>query len=359
MAKKGSITDKLLILILIVLIVLLANKFLLHKTTSAETNQTKEVQKNILTEADIKGREVFVEAIHHKGCEQCFPTENVFGYLTSKGLNLTIDERYYEDSDKDKELIKELGVTKLPVVLLSGNIDGLETVKSLSQFKKKGKYLVLEAPQPPFYYLPDKKIIGYVNVTYLKDPECKLCPKIGQLLVDMQWKMGVGFTQKKAVYPNMTEFKELVEKYDIKKVPTFIFTGDLLEYENIKKYWDKVGTIEPDGALVLRLVNPPYTNPQTGEIEGLVDVTFLAREEDKESLAKQAESIRSKYRIVYGKSQTIALDSEEGKELAEKYGLNKSAVIFSKEAQLYNGLMTEINDTGLKIMPDGKVVLSE
>jgi len=354
--KKRGIIDKILFLVLIILIVLFVLNYL-EEPNIEEKEKDKTDIKDIQKEIKVKGRQVFAEAIHKKGCTQCFPTENAFGYLNVKGLNLTIDERFYEDSEKDRKLVEELGVTKLPLVLLSGEIDDLEKV--FTQFERKGKYLVLEAPQPPYYYIPTKKIIGYVDVIYLKDPESTVCPKIGQLLVDMQWKMGVGFNEKKAVYPNMTEFKELVQKYDIKKVPTFIFKGDLLEYENIKKYWDRVGSIEPDGSLVLRLVNPPYLNPQTGNIEGLVEVTFLVDNENREAIANAAENVRARYGIVYGKSNTISISSEEGKELAEKYGLEGPAVIFSKELQLYPGLMMEINQTDMKKMGDGVFVLSD
>ena len=355
--KKRGILDKILFLVLIILVVIFLRNYLTEgEQEITETPEEKIDLTDIQKEISAKGREIFAEAIHHKGCEQCFPTENAFGFLKEQGFNLTVDEGYYEDSEKYQKLVEELRITKLPAVLLRGDIDGLE--KILIQFERKGDYLVLEAPQPPYYYIPNKKIIGYVDVLYLKDPGCALCPKIGELLVDMQWKMGVGFSSKTAIYPNMTEFNELVEKYDITKVPTFIFTGDLLEYENIKKYWDRVGSIEPDGALLLRLVNPPYINPQTGEMEGLVDVIFLVGE-DRENLAKAAELVRARYNVMYGKSMTISISSEEGKKLAEAYSLTGPSVIFSKEAQLYPGLMAEINDTGLRIAEDGVVVLTE
>ena len=93
-------------------------------------------------------------------------------------------------------------------------------------------------------------------------------------------------------------------------------------------------------------------------MEGLVDVIFLVGE-DRENLAKAAELVRARYNVMYGKSMTISISSEEGKKLAEAYSLTGPSVIFSKEAQLYPGLMAEINDTGLRIAEDGVVVLTE
>ena len=53
------------------------------------------------------------------------------------------------------------------------------------------------------------------------------------------------------------------------------------------------------------------------------------------------------------------LRNDVNNKLAEAYSLTGPSVIFSKEAQLYPGLMAEINDTGLRIAEDGVVVLTE
>ena len=282
----------------------------------------------------------------------------VFATLKNKGADLFIDEQYIEDSPELEKLIEELEITKLPVILLKGEIDNLDNMRT--KFEKKGEYLVLETPQPPYYYLPTKKIIGYVDLILLKDKECTLCPKIGELSHDMQWKNGVAFTEKRAVYIGSEEADLLVKRYDITKVPTYIFKGDLLEYEFIAKSWDKVGSIESDGALVLRLVNPPYMNPQTDRLEGVVDVIFIVDENcgsecvDSE---KTAQTMKNQFKLVFGTSRTVKSDSEEGKGLIDKYDINKlNSFVMSDEAQKYPGLMLVWNQTG-RIADDGSLIL--
>ena len=136
--------------------------------------------------------------------------------------------------------------------------------------------------------------------------------------------------------------------------------GDLLEYEFIAKSWDKVGSIESDGALVLRLVNPPYMNPQTDRLEGVVDVIFIVDENcgsecvDSE---KTAQTMKNQFKLVFGTSRTVKSDSEEGKGLIDKYDINKlNSFVMSDEAQKYPGLMLVWNQTG-RIADDGSLIL--
>lgn len=350
--KKRSYLDKILFLILLTLLVIVLIKYV------DQEKNVEQTEVSVDFDTDLAENEIGAFAIHHNLCEQCYPTENVFGYLKQETkYELVVDEQMYEDSEKAKELVEKFGITKLPAVILHGdNLDEIE--EKLPQFTRKGDYLILDAPQPPYYYIPTNNIIGYVELIYLKDPDCTICPKIGELSHDMQWNMGVGFSEKRAVYPNMTEYHELVEKYDIEKVPTYIFKGDLLEYENIKKYWERVGTIENDGALVLRLVNPPFLNPQTGEIEGIVDVTLLADKSCTENcidINKIAENIKKTYAMYFGKLSTADVSSDEGKKITEDNMLSGEAIIFSKDAKLYPGFMTEMNES--IVLGEGGIVI--
>jgi hypothetical protein len=353
--------DKLLILILVILVAIFLGKYLTQETSQKIPSEYQTSEEGpglkIVDERLFQGRELNIKVIHHENCEDCFNMNSVFAELTKKGSNLLIEEDYYETSEEFKKLADELGITKMPAAVISGEIEGIEKIIPISE--RKGDYLVIEAPQPPFYYKPTKKIIGYVDVIYLKDPECLICPQIGQLVLDMELQMGVAFTTKTAYYPNMTEFHELAEKYQITKVPTFIFKGDLLEYENIKKYWERVGTIESDEALVLRLINPPYLNPQTGEIEGIVDITLIAKKEESfDSLALIAEDLQKRFGVVYGKSKALLLDSDEGKILSEQIGIEGSLIILSENSILYPGIASYVDEKIAKITKDKLIVIN-
>ncbi len=358
--KKKSVFDKILFLILIILIAFLVLKFIdQDENKEVKISEINENKTNFMDVSDIslKGRKINALAVHHKNCDHCFNVGKVFATLKNEGADLSINEKYIEDNPELEKLIKELEITKLPTILLSGETDGLET---LSKFEKKGEYLVLETPQPPYYYIPTKKIVGYVDLILLKDKECTLCPKIGELSFNMEWDEGVAFMEKKAVYLGSEEADLLVKKYDITKVPTYIFKGDLLEYEFIAKSWDKVGSIESDGALVLRLVNPPYMNPQTDELEGVVDIVFIVDgncDSNCIDSEKTAQTMKEQFNLVFGTSRTINSDSEEGKQLVDKYDIDKlNAFVMSDEAQKYPGLMIVWNQTG-KIADDGSLIL--
>lgn len=349
--KKRYHFDKILLIILLVLVALFVRKYISQDTgTSVIENEIK----------DIENRQVYVEIIHHKTCSgKCFYTGYVLDYLNTFDLNLTINERYIEDSEEDQELIDELGVTKLPVVILRENIQGLE--KDLKKFNKKNDILFLESPQPPFYYIPNNEILGFVQYIYIKDRECEECSKLGELLTDMAWKMGVGFSEEKNLYFDNEEAIEIIKKYNITKLPVVIFKGALLEYPTIAKTWENIGSIESDGALVLRKIKPPYKNPQTGEVEGFIDVTLLIDKTCKDCYdpEKAVELLKEKYELVLGETSIIDFKSAEGKKLIEKYSIPKvPSFIFSEDAKLYPGLMLEWEKYGI-VSADDKLILTK
>ncbi len=363
--KKRYHFDKILFIILLILVALFVRKYIASQSTELLPDKTEEITSiinldDVAEDISIEDREINVDVIHHKDCFKCFATEHVLDYLIKKGLNLTIKENYIQDSEEYAELVEKLGITKLPVVVLSGNLKGLDNI--LTVFEKRDEYLIFEAAEPAFYYIPSKKFIGYVDLIYLKDKECKVCSKLGAFIEDMDTKMGVTFTEKKAVYPDSKEGKELIKKYNIKKVPSLIFTRELLEYSYIAKSWDKIGSIESDGALVLREITPPYKNPQTGEVEGIVDVTVLIDSSctDCLDIAKVVEQVKTKYKLVFGISKTVDVKSEEGKELIKKYSIEKAPTfIFSDNAKLYPGLMMEWEKKLGVLAEDGKFVFTK
>src|SRR3989344_4402709 len=48
------------------------------------------------------------------------------------------------------------------------------------------------------------------------------------------------------------EAQQLIQKYNIKKIPTVILQGETEKVAVLKDNWPKLGTTEPDGAMVLR-----------------------------------------------------------------------------------------------------------
>ena len=48
------------------------------------------------------------------------------------------------------------------------------------------------------------------------------------------------------------EGQKLVARYQIKKLPTILLQGDLIENEALKQIWQGVGTIEEDNNFVFR-----------------------------------------------------------------------------------------------------------
>ena len=65
------------------------------------------------------------------------------------------------------------------------------------------------------------------------------------------------------------EGKNLVGKYNIKKVPTVLLSPEASAYEALSQVWERVGTVESDGVFVFRemeAINQTYKDLNNNKI---------------------------------------------------------------------------------------------
>lgn len=152
-----------------------------------------------------------------------------------------------------QELIKRYNITRLPAVVLSPEAN---QYKILSMnwgnvgITSKDGYLVTTSLTPPFYSIPLHRVVGVVNITYLYDPECKSCYNYSLHRVTLE-RFNVKIGKEKVVSIHSKEGKELIKKYNITAIPTFIASPDLRYYTALMKVWDQVGSID-NGYFIFR-----------------------------------------------------------------------------------------------------------
>jgi len=184
-----------------------------------------------------------------------------------------------------------------------------------------------------FNVMPKEKS---VKIKIINDLSCKEC-------FDIETALDVGevkVEKQEVIDFESSEGKKLIEKYNISSVPSVVVTGDIdgLSLDGFEKRED---------ALVLMSALPPYRELASGNIRGLVSLTYINVSCDKcTPLYPLVESLKQ-YGIKLAKDDVVDYKSVEGQELVNKYSITKvPTIILDSEAGVYDIIKTNWKNIG-------------
>ena len=189
-----------------------------------------------------------------------------------------------------------------------------------------------------------------IELIVIKNSKCNDCFDISTIISHVK-NANVNITKEVMYEFDSKEGKEIISKYKIEKVPTVVVTGEIDKF-NIQ------GLERKQNILLLTKVDPPYTNPATGKIEGRVILYHLKDSEcgkcnDLTPLINQIKGTGVK---IY-EEKIIEPSSEEGEGLIKKYNIGFApTIILSKEASAYDIIQQAWPQIGSK-ETDGSYVL--
>jgi len=260
--------------------------------------------------------QVTVTVLADADCKQCKPVDEVLQQITAKA-NVTEEKRLGRLDSSGKVLIEQFGIKNLPAVIIQGQID---TLKS-AVFKEAGDGLFWEESVAPYSDAATGAIAGLVSVTFLADKSCKECRTMKDLVPALE-QSGIVITSQQTIDVADADGKELVEKYNISAVPAAVLSKDLKSYgPQMTQSWQQIGSIETDGSYVTRIASPPYRDLVSGDVKGLVKVTYLA---DKTCTACYDpvdfhRPILERLGMAFSEELHLDAASVAGKELIKKY----------------------------------------
>ena len=327
-SNKKNKLDILLIAAAVLAVILIINIFLTFNITQ-NLKSNLEAAKEAARPAKIQ-----LTLIKNSKCNTCFDASAVVNYIKSQKVELLSEKTFEFNSNEAKGLISKYKIEKIPSVLVTGELGKL----NLQGFDKKEDAMVLSQLNPPYTDAISGKVRGLVSLKLLADPTCDKCDKLGAILAQIGFA-GIKIAEQKNVSINSDEGKFLISKYKLDFVPTLILSEDAGEYSIIQQAWPRIGTKEKD-AYVLRTVYPPFINLTTGKLRGLVNIIYLNDTSCTEcydvSIHKLILTSPQSFAISFGKEEVIDLSSSKGKELIQKYGIEKvPTVILSYEAGVY------------------------
>ncbi len=163
---------------------------------------------------------------------------------------------------------------------------------------------------------------------------CNECFAIDSVVENLK-KANVNITSERAIDFSSPEAKQLIEQYNIEKLPTVIVLGEV-NRSIITSQWNQNWQVETkDGtqvSAVYSAVALPYMNA-SGTIKGLVSLTQIIDESCSQCAdLTQIINFFKQQSVKFSSEKTIDYTSTEAKDLIAKFGVRKIPVlIISKD----------------------------
>ncbi|MBW3001548.1 thioredoxin family protein [Candidatus Woesearchaeota archaeon] len=193
-----------------------------------------------------------------------------------------------------------------------------------------------------------------VELYVIENSECTHCMNASTVIELIKGAPALDIKSDKILEYDSDEGKELIEEYELKRLPAFVLkivSGETLE-EAIPPFENR------KGAMVYDMTPPPYYDVEADEIKGVISVTKVVNSgcEDCFDLEALIGNLKM-FGLAVGEETTVEFDSDEGKELVEKYGITKvPTLIFSKDAKEYDQISSAWEEIGTT-EDDGMMVL--
>lgn len=234
--------------------------------------QSKVAQEKNVAEEAAKPAQLAITLLTAPECKECFSVENMIATIKSNpAMEITKEESVEYTSDQGVELVQKYGVTRVPTVLIAGEVDKAfdepSFVENIGKRAEDGTLVVLNVPAP-YVELPSGAVKGKFSVTYLADAACKECYDVG-LHRSALANLAMSPAEEKFADRSESDGRKLISEYKIDSLPTILISGDLALYPQFAQIWPSVGTVEKDGMHIFRAGQPlmgAYKDLKTGKI---------------------------------------------------------------------------------------------
>lgn len=112
-----------------------------------------------------------------------------------------------------------------------------------------------------------------LELTILADQKCKDCFDTNSIIAQIK-KENVKINSTKTIDISSEEGKQIIGKFAIKRLPTFLITGELTRNSVLNKFFSQAGNVI-DNTFVFRQVGGPYVDTAIGKIKGRLNLVLL------------------------------------------------------------------------------------
>ncbi len=245
-----------------------------------------------------------------------------------------------EDKGNDEKSIAYAKIINLPwpkillfIALIATIIGALYSTKTLKDVEKK----IANA----------KEMARPANIKLVKitTPNCAGCFNLENAIFDFK-KQNVKIDNERSVSFNSKEGQSLTKNLRIKRLPTYILTGEI-EKKSFEVFVKSNGTIQ-NNTFVFNQVKPVFIEPANGKEQGKVTVTYLLDSSCTQCLdPKYTVDALKKAGVQVADQKELTWNSREGQNLITQYKITKvPTFILSPEISVYADITASINKLG-------------
>lgn len=333
MSNKTSGDTILLVLFAILIVISLVNVVTL---TSISLNVQKASTKPAIVYAKLDLTEIQAPV-----CDKCYTLASTIANLKTQNVNLT-EHVIYSSATDAQSLISKYGITKLPALVIIGEINKTSALTGYwsNIGVVKNDAVIIEA-QPPYYSVKDSMVVGLVTITRIVDSSCKLCTDLSSIVRTFE-NAGIVIASDISVEYNSTDGKALTSTYELNEVPAVIVSKNVLEYPAMVSLWPQLNATEKNNNYALHLTRPPYRDLATNRIVGLVDMIYISDSTCSEcyDVMVHKQIVGASFGVALVNETLLDISSVEGKALVSKYKIQAvPTFVMSPDAKYYNILM--------------------
>ena len=309
-----------------------------------EVQEAQALAKELMRPADLE-----VIRLVASDCKDCYPLENVLSKLEGMNTNVKDERTISFDSPEGKSLVNQYDITKLPVLIVSGEInktEQLHTFFTTNGFVDDG-HAVYTNIMPPYYDAASNSVVGRVALIYLEDASCKECSSLKQMDAVLK-QAGVGIGSVETYDYTSPTAQQLISTYGVAKIPALLISKDIEAYPNLQQQLIQADISLKNDYYVMPAQLAPYHDLQKDTIVGMATLIMLKDDSCTECYDVTVnKAILSRLGIIINNQETYDLATTSAKALLDKYKITKVPVILiSPDAQYYPSFTAVWNSVG-------------
>jgi len=169
--------------------------------------------------------------------------------------------------------------------------------------------------------------------------DCKECVKPEAYIENFK-QFGVFINKPNTINYDSKEWKELIKKYKINKLPFIIFSKEIASYKKIAESWTWFWKVVNDNDYILSKINPPYFDINAWKVVWKISITYLVDKSCTDCYdVNTHKQILWRMWVIPSEENTIDISSVKWKKIVKKYNIKKvPTVILSPDAKYYEWL---------------------
>lgn len=236
-----------MILVVIMFLAILSGVF--------SSSQTNLFLRNKIAENEEAARPANIDIIvlQESSCQDCSNLNPLISVIKKENVKVNSEKIIELTSPEGIELINKYSITKVPTLVISGEIEKDAKLKAMwTQLGEvKNDAFILKQVGTPYVLTSSGDVRGRIKWVMIADTSCSECYDVTKHEGILR-QFGMPTQNQQITSSQLNDGKELIDKYNIKLLPTIILTGDIEAYPSLIKLWSRVGTVEEDGAYVFR-----------------------------------------------------------------------------------------------------------